>query len=142
MEHLGLPDWCVEDDMVDDLIPLSAAPLAAAFFSEQPGDGSRASDDPPPQGETRSPVAPRLPSLDAHLVTLFGLPVSMGPVHNSSMTLPSTEDDALRALADSHGATSEEWSMFFTTLRLGTVQGVADLSALLSKCPLVVPESF
>jgi len=142
MEHLGLPDWCVEDDMVDDLFPLSAAPLAATFFSEQPGDGSRASDDPSPQGETRSPVAPRLPSLDAHLVALFGLPVSMGPVHNSSMTLPSTEDDALRALADSHGATSEEWSTFFSTLGLGTLQGVADLSALLSKCPLVVPESF
>jgi len=57
------------------------------------------------------------------------------------MTLPSTEDDALRALADSHGATFEEWLTFFT-LGLGTSQGVTDLSALLSKCSLVVPESF
>jgi len=31
---------------------------------------------------------------------------------------------------------------FFTTLGLGTSQGVADLCALLSKCSLVVPESF
>jgi len=143
MENLGLPDWCVEDDMVDDLLPLSATSLPAGFFSEQPGDGSRATEDPPPlRGETGSPVAPRLPSLDAHLAALFDVPVSMGPPDNSSMTLPSTEDDALRALADSHGATSEEWLTFFTTLGLGTSQGVTDLSALLSKCSLVVPESF
>jgi len=87
MEILGLPDWCVEDDMVDDLLPLSATSLPAGFFSEQPGDGSRATEDPPPlQGETGSPVAPRLPSVDAHLAALFGVPVSMGPPDNTSMT--------------------------------------------------------
>jgi len=88
MENLGLPDWCVEDDMVNDLLPLSATSLSAGFCSEQPGDGSSATEDPPPlRDQMGSPVAPRLPSLDAHLAAPFGVPVSMGPPENSSMTL-------------------------------------------------------
>jgi len=56
--------------------------------------------------------------------------------------MPPTEDDALRALADSHGATSKEWLTIFRSLGLGSPQGVTDLSALLSKFSLVVPQSF